>query len=75
MRIHEQLLDPEKGPIDVSDMSLLIVSVTWGALLDSEVSSLFKVALLDAVLEISTLLLQQNSSVHQFLVRWSISRQ
>lgn len=70
MRIHEQFLDPEKEPIQVSDMSLLIVSLTWGALLDSEVSSISRVALLDSVLETSTLLLQQNSSVRQFLVGW-----
>nr|C9K7C4.1 RecName: Full=AM-toxin biosynthesis protein 12; Flags: Precursor [Alternaria alternata]BAI44748.1 hypothetical protein [Alternaria alternata] len=48
-------------------MSLLITSLAWGALLDPEVSSASKVALLDAVLEASTLLLRQNGSVRKFL--------
>ncbi|KAF7573953.1 Fungal-trans domain containing protein [Pyrenophora tritici-repentis] len=66
-RIQEQFVDLGNLPIDVSDMSLLIVSLAWGALLDPEVSSVSRAALLDAVLEISTLLLRQNGSVRQFL--------
>ncbi|RYN60138.1 hypothetical protein AA0119_g13296 [Alternaria tenuissima] len=65
--IQERFLDPEKLPVDVSDMSLLITSLAWGASLDPEVSSASKVALLDAVLEASTLLLRQNGSVRKFL--------
>ncbi|EMD58200.1 hypothetical protein COCSADRAFT_176804 [Bipolaris sorokiniana ND90Pr] len=34
--IQERFFDPEKLPIDVSDMSLLITSLAWGALLDPE---------------------------------------
>ncbi|KAJ6284300.1 hypothetical protein J3E71DRAFT_171878 [Bipolaris maydis] len=67
MQIQEHFVHPEKPPIDVSDMSLLMVSLAWGALLDPEVSSVSQVALLDAVLEISTMLLHQNRSVRQFL--------
>ncbi|EUC26878.1 hypothetical protein COCCADRAFT_42192 [Bipolaris zeicola 26-R-13] len=66
-RIQERFLDPKNLPIDVSDMSLLIVSMAWGALLDPEMSSISKATLLDAALEISTLLLRQNGSVRQFL--------
>lgn len=68
MRIQERLFDSEKPPIDVSDMSLLVTSLAWGALLDSEVDLVSKVALLDTVLEISTMLQRPNSSVRQFLV-------
>ncbi|KAA8617332.1 hypothetical protein PtrV1_10633 [Pyrenophora tritici-repentis] len=67
MRIQECCFDLKDRPIDVSDMSLLIVSLAWGALLDPEVSSVSRVALLDAVLETSSLLLRQESSVRQFL--------
>jgi hypothetical protein len=49
-------------------MSLLIVSLAWGALLDPEVSLVSRVALLDAVQESTSLLLRQESSVRQFLV-------
>lgn len=72
MQIQEHFVHPEKPPIDVSDMSLLMVSLAWGALLDPEVSSVSQVALLDAVLEISTMLLHQNRSVRQFLVGFSV---
>ncbi|EMD66030.1 hypothetical protein COCSADRAFT_170432 [Bipolaris sorokiniana ND90Pr] len=66
-RIQERFFDPVNLPIEISDMSLLIASLAWGALLDPEVSSVSKAALLDAVLEISTLLLRQNGSIRQFL--------
>ncbi|KAJ6192148.1 hypothetical protein J3E72DRAFT_399418 [Bipolaris maydis] len=36
MQIQEHFVHPEKPPIDVSDMSLLMVSLAWGALLDPE---------------------------------------
>ncbi|KAJ5028321.1 hypothetical protein PSV08DRAFT_375096 [Bipolaris maydis] len=65
--IQKQFVNLENQPIDVSDMSLLIVSLAWGALLDPEVSSVSRVALLDAVLETSILLLRQNGSFRQFL--------
>ncbi|KAI1676183.1 Fungal Zn binuclear cluster domain containing protein [Pyrenophora tritici-repentis] len=67
MHIQEQFFDPGNLHIDVSDASLLIVSLAWGALLDPEVSSVSRAALLDAVLETSTLLLRENGSVRQFL--------
>ncbi|KAI0570462.1 Fungal-trans domain-containing protein, partial [Pyrenophora tritici-repentis] len=67
MRIQDHFFARRDLTIDVSDMSLLVVSLAWGALLEPEVSSGSKVALLDAVLEISRLLLRQNSSVRQFL--------
>lgn len=68
MRIQERFSQPENLPIDVSDMSMLITSLAWGALLNLEVSSVSKAALLDAALETSSLLLRQNSSFRQFLV-------
>jgi hypothetical protein len=68
METYNRLIDPEEQPVEVSDFSLLVVSLAWGALLDSDVSSTLKVALLDTVLATSRLLLQQKSSVRQFLV-------
>lgn len=68
MRIQKRFFDSKNPTIDVSDMSLLTVSLAWGALLEPEVSSDSRVALLDAVLEASTLLLHQSGSVRQFLV-------
>ena len=68
IRIQERFFDPEEPPIDVSDMSLLIASLAWGAFFDLEVSSTSRVALLDAMLEISTVLLCQKGSIRQFLV-------
>ncbi|KAJ5055165.1 hypothetical protein J3E74DRAFT_469272 [Bipolaris maydis] len=35
-RIQKLFFDPKKPPIEVSDMSLLIISLTWGALLEPE---------------------------------------
>ena len=67
-RVQERFLDPEKPPIHVSDMSLLIVSLTWGALLDPEVDSSASAALVDVIQEISRLLLRQNDTIHKFLV-------
>ncbi|EUC39654.1 hypothetical protein COCMIDRAFT_110948 [Bipolaris oryzae ATCC 44560] len=49
MPIQERLFDPERPSIDVSDMSLLLTSLAWGALLDSEVALGTKSALLDAL--------------------------
>ncbi|EMD84890.1 hypothetical protein COCC4DRAFT_182581 [Bipolaris maydis ATCC 48331] len=66
-RIQKLFFDPKKPPIEVSDMSLLIISLTWGALLEPEVRSGSKVALLDAMLETSSLLLRQNSSIRKLL--------
>jgi len=68
MRISEWLLDTGRPTIDVTDMSLLMTSLAWGALLDSEVSLASKAALLDAMLETSTLLQRQNNSIRQFMV-------
>lgn len=68
MRVQERFLDPNNLPIDASDLSLLIVSLAWGALLAPDVNSTSKVTLLNAVRESSTLLLRQNGSVRQFLV-------
>ncbi|KAH6200021.1 hypothetical protein HBI53_154350 [Parastagonospora nodorum] len=68
METYNRLLDPEKLPVEVSDFSLLVVSLAWGALLDSDISSILKVALLDTVLATSRLLLQQKSSIRQFLL-------
>lgn len=67
-RIQERFFDPKKPPIGINDMSLLTASLAWGALLDPEVSSVSRVALLDAALETSSLLLRQNGSIRQFLV-------
>lgn len=69
--IQERFLDPKNLPIDASDMSLLIVSLAWGSLLEPAISSSSRVALLDAVLETSTVLLRQHRSVRQFLVSFS----
>ncbi|EAT76245.1 hypothetical protein SNOG_16420 [Parastagonospora nodorum SN15] len=68
METYNRLLGPEKLPVEVSDFSLLVVSLAWGALLDSDLSSTLKVALLDTVLATSRLLLQQKSSIRQFLL-------
>ena len=68
METYNRLLDPGKLPVEVSNFSLLVVSLAWGALLDSDLSSTLKVALLDTVLATSRLLLQQKSSIRQFLV-------
>ena len=67
-RIKERFFDSTYLPMDASDVSLLVASLAWGALLEPEVSSVSRVALLDAVLETSTLLLRQNGSVRKFLV-------
>ncbi|KAH3991290.1 hypothetical protein HBI38_218830 [Parastagonospora nodorum] len=67
METYNRLLDPGKLPVEVSNFSLLVVSLAWGALLDSDLSSTLKVALLDTVLATSRLLLQQKSSIRQFL--------
>jgi hypothetical protein len=68
MRIQERFLDPKKLAMDASDMALLLVSLAWGALSEPEVNSGVRVALLDAMLETSTTLQRQNSSVRKFLV-------
>ncbi|KAH4008889.1 hypothetical protein HBI40_216710 [Parastagonospora nodorum] len=68
METYNRLLDPGKLPVEVSNFSLLVVSLAWGALLDSDLSSTLKVALLDTVLATSRLLLQQKSSIRQFLL-------
>lgn len=68
MEAYKRLLDPGKLPVEVSDFSLLVVSLTWGALLDTDVSSTLKVVLLDTVLETLRLLPQQKSSIREFLV-------
>ncbi|KAH3953672.1 hypothetical protein HBH70_238930 [Parastagonospora nodorum] len=65
--IQERCFETKDLPIDVSNMSLLIVSLAWGALLDPEVNLVSRVALLDAVQETTSLLLRQESSVRQFL--------
>ncbi|CAE7033948.1 hypothetical protein PTTW11_05314 [Pyrenophora teres f. teres] len=67
-RIQQRFFDSEHLPMDASDASLLVVSLAWGALLEPEMSSSSRVALLDAVLETSTLLLRQHHSVRKFLL-------
>ncbi|EFQ94134.1 hypothetical protein PTT_08292 [Pyrenophora teres f. teres 0-1] len=74
-RIQQRFFDSEHLPMDASDASLLVVSLAWGALLEPEMSSSSRVALLDAVLETSTLLLRQHHSVRKFLALVAVVRE
>ena len=74
IQIHKTILSPRQRLISPTDLSLLLVTVTWGALFDTDSNNSAKAALADAVEEVTKLLLGHTDSVDKFLVssndRW-----
>lgn len=66
--VQERFVQWERPPIDISELSMLIVSLTWGALVDPQGELSTLVALVDTIPALSKRLLQQNDSIQKFLV-------
>ncbi|CAE7002841.1 hypothetical protein PTTW11_01450 [Pyrenophora teres f. teres] len=67
IQIHRTVLNPQGRSIHPTDLSLLLVTITWGALLDTDSGSSAKVALADDFEEMTKLLLRQADNVDKFL--------
>ncbi|EDU51061.1 conserved hypothetical protein [Pyrenophora tritici-repentis Pt-1C-BFP] len=62
-----EVLGSPQTSIYVSELSLLLVAITWGALLDTSFDNSAKAALADAITEMIKLLLGQPNTINKFL--------
>ncbi|EDU43481.1 conserved hypothetical protein [Pyrenophora tritici-repentis Pt-1C-BFP] len=67
IQIHRALLNPQKRSVQPTELYLLLVTITWGALLDTEVNTPVKADLADAVEDMTKLLFRHADSVDKFL--------
>ncbi|KAI1524324.1 hypothetical protein PtrSN002B_011238 [Pyrenophora tritici-repentis] len=67
LHIHRTVLGSPQTSIYVSELSLLLVAITWGALLDTSFDNSAKAALADAITEMIKLLLGQPNTINKFL--------
>ncbi|USP74071.1 hypothetical protein yc1106_01345 [Curvularia clavata] len=75
LRVQERFVKWDRPAINISDLSVLVVSFTWGALLDPREGDLsMLVALVDTIPVLSKCLLQQNNTVQKFLALVAIVR-
>lgn len=68
IQIHRVAVDHQQRPVQLASLSLLIVAITWGALLDADFDKATKAALVDAVEEVTNRLLEQTDTVDKFIV-------
>ncbi|KAF7450317.1 hypothetical protein A1F99_049330 [Pyrenophora tritici-repentis] len=67
IQIHRALLNPQKRSVQPTELYLLLVTITWGALLDTEVNTPVKADLADAVEDMTKLLFRHADSVDKLL--------
>ncbi|KAI1521561.1 hypothetical protein PtrSN001A_012110, partial [Pyrenophora tritici-repentis] len=67
IQIHRVVLDPQKRSVQPTELSLLLVTITWGALLDTEFNSPVKADLADAVEDMKKLIFRHVDSINKFL--------
>lgn len=71
IEIHRTVLNPQQRLVQPTELSLLLVTITWGAILDTDLDSFTKAALADALDKITKLLIGYVDSVDKFLVSCS----
>ncbi|KAA8621045.1 hypothetical protein PtrV1_05546 [Pyrenophora tritici-repentis] len=67
IQIHRAVLNPPERSVQPTELSLLLVTITWGALLDTEFNSSVKANLATAVEDMTKLLFRYTDSADKFL--------